>query len=113
MVHLYIQLYSKTGNKIPLDVNPLDTMAEIKERLSFIDANVPIKRLRLVYKRVVLENDKTVHDYELDKDVFTGAILLLKDIEIKVIPNKGGEFELVVHPTNSIDRLKHRIGEFI
>ena len=59
-----------------------------------------------------LEDDKTLQDYDLDKNVFTGAILLLVDIEINVIPSgSANPLKVTIHPTDSIDFLKNKLAD--
>lgn len=103
-----MQLFIKhlTGMDIMLNVEPNDTIEEVKTKI-LDKVGIPPKDEILIYENQELENDKTLQDYSIIND---SNIYLFLIINIYVLTFTGETIELRVKPTEQIKDIKFNIS---
>lgn len=66
-----------TGKTIALEVSPNDTIANVKVKIQDKE-NIPSYQQRLVFDNKQLEDDKTLNDYNIERD--NTLHIVLKDV---------------------------------
>ena len=66
-----------TGKTIALEVSPSDTIANVKVKIQDKE-NIPSYQQRLVFDNKQLEDDKTLNDYNIERD--NTLHIVLKDV---------------------------------
>lgn len=74
-----MQIFVKTlsGKTITLEVDPFETVSSVKDKIEFREGILPGLQ-RLVYAGKELQNDKTLFDYDIDKDSTLFLVLRLR-----------------------------------
>jgi len=72
-----IHIKTLTGAFRTLDVEYTNTIEEVKQKLQDIEG-IPIEQQKLVHCSKVLENDKTLDDYNIGKDSIIQLVLQLR-----------------------------------
>ncbi len=73
-----MQIFIKTltGRTVTLEVDPEDTIAQVKQGLFLKDA-VPVQEQRLLYGGHELQDEKCIKDYEIRRDSTLHLVLRL------------------------------------
>ena len=66
-----------TGKTIALEVSPNDTIGNVKVKIQDKE-NIPCYQQRLVFDNKQLEDDKTLNDYNIERD--NTLHIVLKDV---------------------------------
>jgi hypothetical protein len=62
-----MQIFVKESRTYVINVEKNDTIISVKEKIQDLDA-IPVKFLSLVYVGYVLDDDRTLADYRIEKD---------------------------------------------
>ena len=65
-----IEVKTLQQTKFPLEVEPTDTVLSIKERIQKDHGGHAIETQKLIYSGKVLDNAKTIGDYEVKENEF-------------------------------------------
>jgi len=65
------------GKTITIDLNPNMTIRQVKEHVEQVE-NIPVDQQRLIYQGKQLEDDRTLSDYNIEKDATIHLVLRLR-----------------------------------
>ena len=109
-----MKIYVKfiTGKTITIDVDPLDTIESVKEKIHDIEGIFPSDQ-RLVFPGSSLEDERTLAFYDMNNESTLYLLLRVRTEEKQMLIqfNAGEPFDVKFYDNNTIEQIKQKIKD--